>query len=1038
MLPQRTFQPVGPVLVRASTDPGNLSPATGPDLIGPAATTEAGLAWLTEQWSRPDVRDAISIASPHLARRIGQLFTADACGTTAAAVRRAVLATCGYLLRWQRRTTPFGVFAAVTTATVGPAIAKIGQRHRAYARVDGEWLTCVVDRLDAHHPLRRRLFVVADSAATVRDDRVIVAARSPVGQRRTLELPRETSTRNTTAVRLALCHAARPIRFNQLVARIAHQVPRVAVATIEAMLHGLVDGGFLITNLRPPMTAVDGLNHVITALDSAEATELPEVTATLDQLRAIRKELARHNTQAKGPEAMLARAAVIQPMTVLAPDAEHQLAIDVRLNAQISIPPPVLAEATLAAEVLLRLSVQPFGSVAWLDYHARFRDRYGPGALVPVRDLLADSGLGYPTGYLGAPRARPAWRVMTERDVHLKVLIQKAILDGTGEIHLTDADVEALTVGDHRTAIPPARIELGFALYAATTDAVDRGDFTVQVTGAPRTPTSMAGRFAYLLDTPDHEQVAASFNDPGRDADEALAVQVSFPPRLPHNQNVTRVGRFLPHVLPLSEHPDGLTISVDDLAVTADSEQMYLVHQPTGRRIVPHIPHALDTIVQTPPLARFLAEVAEARSAAFGPFDHGAAARNLPYIPRIRYRRIILAPARWLLAAADVPHPTSAGADASEDLWDAALAQWRRRWRVPARIMACHNELRLPLDLDQPLDRALLRARLRRAERLELREDAPADGYGWAGGRPAEFLTAMTPTSPPARRLPVTAPPGDTLRPGTSTVIHAQLIGNPARFDQLLTTHLPRLAAQLAGLGLTRWWVRRHRDIIRVEADQHLSLFIRLSESAAYEPACAILAEFAADLARRALPADLILAPYHQHPARYGHGPALDAAEKVFAADTTAAVAQLRTAEHAGIPAQALAAASMARLAAAFAPDPQTGYDALLACLKQESAPAERTITGLARRLADPTADYHRLRMLPGGDATAAAWRTRDHALSAYYASLLPQREPTTVLRTLLHEHHVRAVGVDPDFERTTNHAARAAAMRCLAATGTR
>lgn len=1034
MLPQRTYQPVGPVLVRASTDPGDLSPEPGADLIGPAAGTEAGLAWLAEQWARPDVRDAISLASPNLARRVDQLLSGGASNARAAAVRRAVLATCGYLLRWQRRTTPFGVFAGITTATVGPAAAKLGDRHRAVARVDGEWLTHVVDQLEAHPALRQRLFVVADSAAVVRDGRVIVAARPPVGQR-TPGMLRETSTRNTAAVGLALRLAARPIRLDQLLARIAHEVPQVPVPTVEAMLHGLIDGGFLITNVRPPMTAVDGLTHVIDVLTSAGSADLPELASNLDQLRAIRQLLTRHNVQVDGSEALLVRAAAVEPMISLAPDAEHQLAVDMRLDAQISIPPPVLDEAAGAVDLLMRLSTQPFGTVAWLDYHARFRDRYGPGALVPVRELLADSGLGYPTGFLGAPRARPAWRVITERDTHLQALIQQAILDGADEISLSDADVRALTVGDHGTAVPPHRVELGFAVHATTADAVDRGEFTVQITGVPRTPSSMAGRFGYLLDQTEQAQIAASFTT---QADEAVTVQVSFPPRLPRNQNVTRVGRILPIVLPLSEQPDGSDISLDDVAVTADGEQMYLVHRPTGCRIIPHIPHALDTIVQSPPLARFLAEVADARSIAFGPFNHGAAARNLPYIPRICHGRIILAPARWLLSFHDLP-PRTAGD--TEDTWDVALADWRRRWRVPARVVACHSELRLPLNLDQPLDRALLRARLSGTDRLELREDAPVEGHGWTNGRRVEFLTALTPTAPPARRLPVTAPPGATLRPGTSTVLHAHLIGAPARFDELLTTHLPRLAGQLAGLGLQGWWIRRHRDTIRVEADQHLSLYLRLAEPAepaAHAAAWAALSEFAGDLAARALPAQLLLAPYHQHPARYGHGPALEAAEEVFAADTTAAIAQLRTANKAGIPAQALAAASMARLAAAFAPDPQTGCRNLLACLQHAAAPAERAITDLARRLADPTRDYHCLRVLPGGDATAAAWQAHDRALTAYHACLLPQRDPTTVLRTLLHEHHMRAVGVDPDFERATNHAARAVAMRCLATADTR
>ncbi len=40
------------------------------------------------------------------------------------------------------------------------------------------------------------------------------------------------------------------------------------------------------------------------------------------------------------------------------------------------------------------------------------------------------------------------------------------------------------------------------------------------------------------------------------------------------------------------------------------------------------------------------------------------------------------------------------------------------------------------------------------------------------------------------------------------------------------------------------------------------------------------------------------------------------------------------------------------------------------------------------------------------------------------------------LLRTLLHEHHMRALGLDPALERQTGRLARAAALRCLALAG--
>ncbi|HVV21360.1 MAG TPA: lantibiotic dehydratase [Pseudonocardiaceae bacterium] len=626
-------------------------------------------------------------------------------------------------------------------------------------------------------------------------------------------------------------------------------------------------------------------------------------------------------------------------------------------------------------------------------------------------------------------------------------MIQQATLTGAREIELTDADVEALTVGEHADAVAPQRIELGVEVYAASTAAIDRGEFALRVTAAPHAQTSMAGRFAYLLDRADRARLAATYAagpaQPPTDqaAPGTVAVQLSFPPRRPHNENVVRVPPLLGDVLSLSEHPDPAhpdlaVIGVDDLAVTADAEQMYLVQLSTGRRVIPRIPHALDTAVQSPPLARFLAEVADARSAVFRGFDLGAA-RVLPYVPRIRYRRTVLSAARWILSGTDVEDRPETP-DGQEP-----LRSWRQRWQVPARVVLVHGELRLPLDLDHELDRALLHARLERAGRVELHEDGPPDRQGWIG-RPAELLIPMTAITPPARPLPATAAPGAALQPGGSAVVHAQLVGNPARFDEILTAHLPRFVAELhdprdPDAPVQSWWVRRHRDMILPEADQHLAVFLRLASPQHYGAVAARLATFAADLDSRGLPGQLTLAPTPQHPARYGDGPALTAAEQVFATDTTAAIAQLAAAQASEVPAQALAAASMAHLAASFAPDPPTGYRALLGCLRQEHGPLDRALRDHALAVADPAQQYRAVHALPGGEAVAAAWSARDTALRAYHDALVQQgREPGAVLRTLLHEHHIRAVGVDPTFEKETGRLARAVALRCLAPAGAR
>ena len=86
-----------------------------------------------------------------------------------------------------------------------------------------------------------------------------------------------------------------------------------------------------------------------------------------------------------------------------------------------------------------------------------------------------------------------------------------------------------------------------------------------------------------------------------------------------------------------------------------------------------------------------------------------------------------------------------------------------------------------------------------RTGRIELHEDGPPGCLGWIG-RPAELLIPMTAIGPAARPLPPTAAPGAVLRPGGSGVVHAQIVGNPARFDEMLTAHLPGFVGDLDGL----------------------------------------------------------------------------------------------------------------------------------------------------------------------------------------------------------------------------------------------
>src|SRR5690606_7331293 len=114
-----------------------------------------------------------------------------------------------------------------------------------------------------------------------------------------------------------------------------------------------------------------------------------------------------------------------------------------------------------------------------------------------------------------------------------------------------------------------------------------------------------------------------------------------------------------PHVISLGEHrPAGEkveVIDVDDLAVTATANRLYLVSRSRRQVIDPQVFHAMALEKQPPLLARFLAHLNRAFGPAWTGFDWGPQAERLPFLPRVRYDKTILSPARWYLSADSLP-----------------------------------------------------------------------------------------------------------------------------------------------------------------------------------------------------------------------------------------------------------------------------------------------------------------------------------------------------------------------------------------------
>ncbi len=180
----------------------------------------------------------------------------------------------------------------------------------------------------------------------------------------------------------------------------------------------------------------------------------------------------------------------------------------------------------------------------------------------------------------------------------------------------------------------------------------------------------------------------------------------------------------------------------------------------------------------------------------------------------------------------------------------------------------------------------------------------------------------------------------------------------------------------------------------------------------------------------RGLLRDIQFASTYPETGRWGDGTALDAAEEVFAADSSALVAQFAAPgpQHP----QVLAAVHFVSIACDFAGSTEAGMTWLLEHARLDSSPpAHRALLKAAVRLADPANSWAALKAEPGGLDITTPWERRSRALTRYRNELIRTWDVSldTVLDSLLHAHHIRALGIDPDSERACRHLARAAAL---------
>lgn len=688
--------------------------ASGTDNV-PTTGLRTGLRQIVE---RPEIREALQVASEELVRDIPVWLT----DPTSEHGRRVEQALVRYVSRMCGRATPFGLFAGFSTGTLaaetslGPTVPTWERRVRFDMGYLGEIVRVLANdrvlRLEYRYTVNSTVYacgrgyrwVEIDSGGQRREHRLAFVEQDPV-------------------VDALLATGGTPRTWAELVGQIAETDPDCDGA--EDYIHGAIDAQLLVPDIEPPLTGESPAAWLAARLATINA---PRAATTRLWLQTAIAQMDEVRARPLGADHVYSDLLATMAAGPIAGVGLRQLQIDLHTVApEITLDEQQFEDAIAEFPRLWSLFIaDPPRQIR--DFIDRFSERFGDAEVPLMLALDPDAGVGYgsldfpPTPLLDelnlatlGPPASARSAIDDFCDRRLRELARA----GDREWVITDAELKAMEEMRQPSGGPgspaerfPESIHVKCVLLAADRDAARVGDYVVHIEHAiGPTATRVLSRFA-SHDAQLAEALAALAEHEARLVRGAVVAEII-------HLAVDRLGNVLLRpalrkheiavLAPTSVSPED-SIPVSDLLVRVEGGAVFLRSRRLGVDVVARNSTAHNfTARMNIPVYRFLCDLQHC-----GPSTMRWPLMGVvqpPFLPRVRYRRMILRPATWFLDDAAKRRVVDATAPG------AALTAWATEHKVPTRAGFYLDENVLPVDFANPLSAASAAKLLRTAAR---------------------------------------------------------------------------------------------------------------------------------------------------------------------------------------------------------------------------------------------------------------------------------------------------------------------------------
>jgi thiopeptide-type bacteriocin biosynthesis protein len=691
LLPISEFLDWGRDLAAAGAAEGDLEAAL-------AADRERLRARLRELIARPEVREALFIASPDLDSALAA-WEADPQSENGARAERSLVR---YLARMCTRSTPFGLFAGCSVGTTGDeTVLRLGprERYRRHVRLDMEYVAGLVSNLEGDAAIRDRLRWRPNSSIYHAAGRLrYVEARFRNKQRQHRLVAVEDSDYLTATLERAAQGATRRALAQALIE------PGITEEEALGFVDELIDSQLLVSDLEPEITGEEPVGILVRRLQA-----LPEAGVIAETMDAAERWLERREDEPPGTPPQEYRALAESLGRLPAPlELNRLFQLDlVKPVEQVTVGPEVISEVDRVIRLLYRLRGGPPGRDSLSAFREAFRERF-EAAEVPLNVVLDEEvGLGFDRSNAPGAEASPLLQGINfpgQMDESLRwrpingLMLRKlteALRAGRDEISIDGADLESFPA---RSALPlPRSLACVVELQRAEPDS-NRARLYYHGAFGP-SGARLLGRFCHADPDLEREVLSHLREEEAANPDAIFAEVVHLPEGrignivmrpLLRDYEIAYLGR--------SGAPAERVLGVDDLMVSVPGDRVVLRSKRLGREIIPRLSSAHNYGLRSVGIYRFLCALQTQNLHADLGWDWGPFA-SAPFLPRVVSGSTVLSRARWNLTRDDIKgldQPTP------DRRWRATQAM-RERLRLPRHLVVSDADNELWTDLDNAL-----------------------------------------------------------------------------------------------------------------------------------------------------------------------------------------------------------------------------------------------------------------------------------------------------------------------------------------------